>query len=93
MIGWDFAHSGDLGGLQNRKVATYNIVLGRKSIDVSVYLCWDDDKEGADDNRFYDLFVDGRCINDGAPWYDDGKGVPTYEIVEEAIASLLGVSA
>ena len=41
------------------------VVMG---IKVDIYGCWDEETpEGEYD--FYDLYIDGQCINEGNPFY------------------------
>jgi len=72
-----------MGGLHNQCVAKY-VIHGRK---VEVDLCWQGDDPESDGDRFYDLYDEkGFCLNEGEPWHDDGRGVPTKEEIEDAFS-------
>ena len=52
------------------------------NIPLEVYKCLTDD-----DNVFYDFEYQGKCLNLGEPWYDDGEGVPTRKEICEVFFS------
>jgi hypothetical protein len=60
-------------GQDNELVKT--VKIGKTKVDV--YGCWDNDTP---ENKFdfYDLYVDGECINEGEPCYKK----PTREDIE-----------
>ena len=66
--------------LHQEHVKTYFINKKRVELD----LCWTGDKPEDDDDRFYDLYdADGRCLNEGSPFHDDGDGVPSQKVIAE----------
>ncbi len=65
----------------NELVATYII----NSSPLEVYKCFT--HSGNDAEAFYDLEYQGRCINLGEPWFDDGEGIPSKEEICEVFFS------
>jgi len=66
-------------------IATYII----NSRELQVVKCY---PHGTDDryinaDAFYDLYLDGQCINLGEPWHDDGEGAPSKEEICEVFFS------
>lgn len=68
----------------NKIIATYYI--GKRNINV--YACYEDDEKTIE---FFDIYEDDGNIqhhlNLGSPFYDDGDGVPSYEVIEDFINS------
>ena len=52
------------------------------NIPLEVYKCLTDDG-----NVFYDFEYQGKCLNLGEPWYDDGEGMPTRNEICEVFFS------
>jgi len=64
--------------MNQETITTYNI--NGETIDV--VLCWQGKEPEDDDGRFYDIYDDeGHCLNEGEPWHDDGKGIPSVSDV------------
>lgn len=62
--------------VRNEKVASY--VINKTRVDV--IMCWSGADPSADSDCFYDLYTqNGKCLNEGTPWFDDGDGVPSKE--------------
>jgi hypothetical protein len=63
-------------------------LIGGAVIDVD--MCWEGDTPSEDPGRFYDFYDSkGNCLNEGNPWHDDGKGIPTQAEVECLVASIV----
>lgn len=67
----------NFGGAMNQILATYHF----QSVDVDIVGCADEKTpEGKFD--FYDLYVDGECINEGNPFFE----WPTWEKAREFLS-------
>ena len=62
-------------------VATYIV----ENLPLEVYKCFT--HSGNDAEAFYDFEYQGRCINLGEPWFDDGEGIPSKEEICEVFFS------
>lgn len=67
--------------MKNELVATYII----NNYPLEVYKCFT--HSGNDAEVFYDFEYQGRCINLGEPWFDDGLGIPSKEEICEVFFS------
>lgn len=64
----------------NELVKTINTSKG----PVEVYGCWDSDTP-KNKYEFYDLYLNGECINEGDPWYSKPTKKEVNAFIEEVI--------